>query len=682
MSQAKYNMVTPEAHSAKEEEIPLPAGVDPAFASYRGAQLHRWIEYHFPVTPGKTYYVFLGVLSLKRAPGENTIQLSVNEQNQMMDFGVEGPGPVLREFKITASGNLLRVRSANDPSATSNFCLCKLNGIWIFTEPAAAQEVKQGALNRQALYYVPCGNEPAKDVACTVTLDYEPQTGGESRWIRLPYDLNPSDAPAAAAIPPESARATLRERWNALLAKGAEFTTGVSHFDIIYKTSLINLLLMRTKYAGSGMNGQDIYVVKPGPDDYDTFWSRDGAYIARAFNLAGLPDEAEKSLRLFWQPNLRGTLAAWGQQATGEWASPILEWDAQGQSLWTLVSHYEFTRDQQWLRTVYGSIRQGAAWIKSVTKQTQFLNGHGERPIYYGLLPIGEGEAIVYGYNYYHCFWAVLGLKLAVLAAEALQEQDDLKWMKPLYEEFSSNLRASVKLACQRVGGDKYIPATPFQPETEAPIWGSMAALYPSRFFDPHDPAMSGTLEILDGEREEDTYTYGKGVLWTYITVEAAMCHLLRDDLPMFYALYNGFVSHVSPTNAWVEGLALKGREGSGDMPHCWAAAEYLAIHRSSLVYENEEILELCWGVQPEWLHDGARLSAKRAMTKFGRCEFSVQRIGSTLELDYHLAPGAGYPAPEAVRFHIPRLKEAIKSIRVNGATRLLLPGESVIQLS
>jgi hypothetical protein len=198
-------------------------------------------------------------------------------------------------------------------------------------------------------------------------------------------------------------------------------------------------------------------------------------------------------------------------------------------------------------------------------------------------------------------------------------------------------------------------------------------------------PARSGdygTLEILDGEREEDTYISEKGNLWTYITVEGAMCHLLRDELPMFYTLYNGFVSHVSPTNAWMEGIDLKGRIGTGDMPHSRAAAEYVTIHRSSLVYENEGKLELCWGIQPEWLPDGAKLSAKRALTQFGRCEFSLQRFGATLALDYRLASEAGYPVPEEVRFHIPKLKEALTSMRVNGETRMLSPGESVIKLS
>jgi hypothetical protein len=119
-SQAKYNLVTPETHSEKEE-TPLPSGVDPAFANNCWAHLHRSVEYRFPVTPGKTYYVFLGVLSLKRALGENTIKLSVNEQSQIMDFGLEGSGPVLCEFKVTARGNELRVQSATIPHPPAVF---------------------------------------------------------------------------------------------------------------------------------------------------------------------------------------------------------------------------------------------------------------------------------------------------------------------------------------------------------------------------------------------------------------------------------------------------------------------------------------------------------------------------------------------------------------------------------
>ena len=90
-----------------------------------------------------------------------------------------------------------------------------------------------------------------------------------------------------------------------------------------------------------------------------------------------------------------------------------------------------------------------------------------------------------------------------------------------------------------------------------------------------------------------------------------------------------------------------------------------------------KENWSFAWGVQPEWLHDGAKLSAKRAVTKFGWCEFSLQRSGSVLALDYKLAPKAGYPAPIEVRFHIPKLKQALTAIGVNGKTRLLNTGRA-----
>ena len=74
----------------------------------------------------------------------------------------------------------------------------------------------------------------------------------------------------------------------------------------------------------------------------------------------------------------------------------------------------------EWLRMVYPNIRKGADWIRNVTEQMRYLTENGDRPIYYGLLPAAEGEAIGQGYIYYHDFWAVLGLRMAIEAAKAL----------------------------------------------------------------------------------------------------------------------------------------------------------------------------------------------------------------------------------------------------------------------
>ena len=85
------------------------------------------------------------------------------------------------------------------------------------------------------------------------------------------------------------------------MSRGAQFTTGDERLDNLYKTSLINIFLLRTKYPGMANQGQDLYVVKPGATIYDAFWYRDGAYLTAALDVAGHLEEAENSLRLFWQ---------------------------------------------------------------------------------------------------------------------------------------------------------------------------------------------------------------------------------------------------------------------------------------------------------------------------------------------------------------------------------------------
>ena len=95
-------------------------------------------------------------------------------------------------------------------------------------------------------------------------------------------------------------------------------------------------------------------------------------------------------------------------------------------------------------------------------------------------------------------------------------------------------------------------------------------------------------------------------------------------------------------------------------------------------MFENENALELCWGVQPEWLADGGKVSAKKAPTRFGKVDFELQRDGATLVLDYHLAATEN---PGKVRLHIPPGLEALTSVRINGQSRRLSSEERVVPL-
>jgi hypothetical protein len=237
-----------------------------------------------------------------------------------------------------------------------------------------------------------------------------------------------------------------------------------------------------------------------------------------------------------------------------------------------------------------------------------------------------------------------------------------------------------VKLAFGRIGLNKYIPATPFHSVSQYDIWGSIAALYPTHFLEPNDPMISRTLDLMLQNCQEDEYTYFfRQKLWTYITADWAMCYLLRDDLATFSRLFDGYVAHASPTNAWIEEMYIDTRVGTGDMPHGWAAAQFVHLYRNSLVFENQNALHLCWGARPDWFRNG--ITVKGAPTKFGAIDFQIKRTGQTLVLDYKLVREAGRETCREVDLHIPSSAEQTVSVRVNGTVRTLSPDQRVLKL-
>jgi hypothetical protein len=697
LSQAKYNMITPALESWSLSRPPwspeLPAGflptpipgLDPAFASGRSSYLFRSLRYRFPVEAGKTYHVVLGLYVQKDRDysythSQSLLDLSANEMSVTVDLADLTPGePFLHDFVIQASTNEIQVASRVNPSSTSPYRWVLLNAIWVFEEAFDLAQITTGALSDKALFYVCCGEESMSDRACRVTLDLSNADGAKCRIV-LPYDFNISNRDAVPALRAGSPEAGARQRWERLLADGAQFRTGDARLDNLYRTSLLNIFLLRTKYPGAANDGGDLYVVKPGASTYDAFWYRDAAYMIAALDVAGQSSEAEKSLRLFWQTGLRGNFGSYEQQESGLWQSPLNQSDGQGQVLWALVLHAQCSGNLEWLRVVYPNIRKGADWIKNVTEQMRYLTENGGRPIYYGLLPAAEGEAIGQGYIYYHDFWAVLGLRMAIEAAKAVNDETDVKWMTDAYNAFCSNLSASVKFAFERVGGNKYIPATPFHPVSQLDIWGSIAALYPSRFLGANDPMISQTLDMMRQHCQEDEYTYfNRKKLWTYITVDWAMCYLLRDDLEMFYRLFDGYVAHASPTNGWTEEIFLDTRQGTGDMPHGWAAAQFVHLLRNALVYEDNDVLHLCWGAREDWLNNG--MTVRRAPTRFGAVDFDLRKSSDSVVLDYRVDRGMHQQPYSRVQLHLPPSVTRPVSIRVNGKVKTLAADQRAVQL-
>jgi len=114
-------------------------------------------------------------------------------------------------------------------------------------------------------------------------------------------------------------------------------------------------------------------------------------------------------------------------------------------------------------------------------------------------------------------------------------------------------------------------------------------------------------------------------------------------------------------------------------MPHGWAAAQFVHLLRNSLVYEDNDVLHLCWGAKEDWLNNGIRV--RRAPTRFGAVDFEFRKSGDSLLLDYRVNRGPHQEPYSQVHLHLPLSAKSPVSIRVNRQVRTLTAGQRGIQL-
>jgi len=629
---------------------------DLSFRNIRVGWEGRAIRYVFPASLKKPSYVYVGFIeSHWTEPGKRVLDIAVTGQKKTLD-PIEDAAkdePVIISFVVEKAKEIEIEVVASGDSADKNSTLA---AIWILDEKVDLQDLQLGRLNRRARFYVDCGSLNEKIMRPGLLISY---AKGQEAWLKLPIQGQPTGQERIDREIGEAALSAAEEKWEGFLSAGAKIVLPDEKLNNLYKTSLINLMLLRLHLPQESPD-EDIYVVRPGVTAYADFWYRDGAYICRLLDMAGYHDEAEKSLRLFWRSKgLLGGNNAWLQAPNGCWNYPVDQWDGQGQAPWALMSHFRFTRDEDWLEKVYPSLRASAHWIKAATAKTKW-SAEEPRPITWGLFPSGRGDAIGEGYIYYHNFWGVLGIKEIAGAAGILGKKDDLEWMGDVHRQFRSDLMRSVKMAFQTTGKKAFIPGDPFSYSLR--IWGSLAAAYPCGILDPSDPMVTATLSTMWRRMEtaspgEDEYIFVTNPkLWTYITTDWAMCYLLRGEPKKFWRLFNGYVRHASPTNGWTEEISLDSRLGTGDMPHGWGAAGYVLLVRNAVALERKDTLHIASGIQPEWLMRGP-VEVQGLPTEFGKINLSIRHTakGKPLSVILKIKKFADRPGKVPVVVHVPR---------------------------
>jgi hypothetical protein len=275
-----------------------------------------------------------------------------------------------------------------------------------------------------------------------------------------------------------------------------------------------------------------------------------------------------------------------------------------------------------------------------------------------GIMPIttpGDNEAIEGGHVTGHNFWALTGLKNAMVMAEGLGRKDEASRLKDLYETLNRNFLKVLERTLKQTGN--YIP--PGLDTLGGQDWGNLMGVYPEEILPPDHPAITETLRRSKEKYREKIMTYWNTTwLHHYLTMKNTETLVARGDqeeaLDEFYAI----LAHSSSTQAGFE-FSIKpwsDRDFHANLtPHGWFAAKYRNLLRDMLIRERNDELHLLSVVSPSWGSPDDEIVVKDAPTYFGKVSYAAVFKKNGLELK--IEPEY-LNAPKVVALHVPYFAE------------------------
>ena len=429
--------------------------------------------------------------------------------------------------------------------------------------------------------------------------------------------------------------------WERILKQGININVPEAKVNDTFKASLIYDLIAREK-AG------DTYIQMVNDFHYHAFWLRDASFIARMYDLTGYPNYAQQDLGFFSQ---------W-QQPDGNFVSQGGQFDGVGQVLWAYGQHYEITHDRAFAEEVFPSVQKAVAWIKQARQNDPLHLMPATRP--------GDNEDIT-GHVTGHNFWALDGLKNAVVLAEATGHEAEAQDFQREYENYRSTLIHVLDRVTQKTGG--YIP--PGLDGQHGQDWGNMLAVYPGIILSPDDSMVIATLKTTRAKYKEGIMTYGDGeYLHDYLGFSNTQTELVRGEQELAVEDLYAELVHTSSTHAGFETdiRAWGDRDFNSNLsPHGWFAARLRICMRNMLVREQGRDLHLLSAISPAWIGQGNDIQVDRAPTNFGVVTFSLKSISAShAELNFH---ASFVDPPQRIILHLPWFMET---------TRLLADGKSI----
>lgn len=516
--------------------------------------------------------------------------------------------------------------------------------------------------------------DPSGFASAVLRYDLELAPGGEKEVVvMVPYHgegtvelLTGDDALASVAARQEQVAARWRSRLSRVELRLPPEAARLVHTA---KSSLAYALINRDGPA-----------LQPGSRNYARFWIRDGTMSAAALLDMGFTAEARAFLEWFVQFQEPSGHIPCCVDRRG--ADPVPEHDSHGQFVHAVGEYYRHTGDAGFVHDLWPHVVKAIEYLDSLRMQrTTESYRTPELGAYYGLLPESishEGYAGRPVHSYWDNFFALRGLKDAVMLARVVGDGDHAGRFAALRDEFERDLAASISKAMEAHKID-FIPGSVELGDFD-PTSTTIALLHGGEF-QTFQPALARTFERYweffverrEGRVAAEAYTpyelRSVGALVRLGQRQRALevlDYLMQDQRPAAW-------------NQWAE-VVWRDRDLPrfiGDMPHTWVSSGFLCSLRIMLSYERDEdhTLVLAAGVPAAWLA-GDGVGVKRLSTHFGVLHYNLRADGENrqvmrIEGDLRMPPGK-------IEVH-PPLPRPIRAAYLNGRPLLLFSTDAVV---
>nr|MBC8485187.1 discoidin domain-containing protein [Bacteroidota bacterium] len=322
------------------------------------------------------------------------------------------------------------------------------------------------------MYYIQKGEAPSQksaydpeglaEGAFYYNLNIEP---GQSLEFFVAVPLHDKDPSVNFEMP----FAKVKEEINKMLQQEINFwLSRVDRFSVdIPEMDLVKMLKSNIAF---NLITKDGHAIQPGARSYDKAWIRDGGMAAAAMLKMGLTEEVRGFID--WYTTFQEDSGLIPPIIDNKADDPLwelkpphnlIEYDCQGEYIFTVMQYYNFTKDKIFLQGKLDNIKRACEYmvfLRNQTKIDEFKNGDLDVQKYYGILPRSTSHEGYYReYSYWDDFWGLKGWKDARKMFEILGEDDLAKWAQEEYADFKKCFYDSMRKTIEFYDID-YIPAS------------------------------------------------------------------------------------------------------------------------------------------------------------------------------------------------------------------------------